>query len=205
MNKLTRWLAVTAVILGIPFFCRIAMASGHESGPRNFFVSLQGNDEWNGTAAEPGGPNGPKASLTAALQSVRQWRQGVGSNAPATIWIYGGTYFLSGPVEVSPGDNDLTIAAIPGEKPVLSGGKKISGWQPTVLNGHPVWVADVPETKNNHWFFRDLWVNDRLATRARRPKTGCYSVESVPGTKVCPYDPSPQTSTVPLVFNPASW
>ena len=179
---LTRWLAIIAVILAISFIRQSGAAVAYESEPDNFFVSPQGNDVWDGTAAKPRGPNGPKASLTAALQSVRQWREAAGSNAPATIWLHGGTYFLTSPVEITPADSKLTIAAIPGEKPVLSGGRIIGGWEPTVLNGHSVWVADVPEIRSNHWFFRELWVNDRLATRARKPKTGCYSIESVPGT-----------------------
>jgi len=182
MNKLTRWLAVTAVVWGAALSPRISAASEVKSGAGIFFVSPRGNDDWNGISAKAAGPNGPKASVKAALEAERQWRQSANSKAEATIWVHGGTYFLSSPIELTPADHDLIIAAIPGEKPVLSGGKIIGGWQAAVLNGQPVWVADVPETKDHHWFFRELWVNDRLAESARRPKTGYYSIESVPGT-----------------------
>jgi parallel beta-helix repeat protein len=168
------------VLLAVSGWASHSLAGGLLSKPNHFFVSPNGNDQWNGRSADVGGTNGPQLSLAAAFNSVRRWRHNGNSNSPAVIWLRGGIYILKEPVTILPEDHDLTIAAVPGEMPVISGGKIIEGWQPAMLNTHSVWVAEVPEIENRLWFFRELWVNDRLATRAREPKTGSLAVESVP-------------------------
>ncbi|MEI6211440.1 MAG: LamG-like jellyroll fold domain-containing protein, partial [bacterium] len=60
----------------------------------------------------------------------------------------------------------ITYAAAPGEKVVLSGGRTITGWK---KGTNEIWTAEIPEAKEGRWFFRQLTVNDRRATRARWP------------------------------------
>ena len=68
----------------------------------------------------------------------------------------GGKYFLNETLVFTSADSGtqespIVYAAYPGEKPILSGGRKISGWQP--YRGKIV-QASVPEAKGGKWRFR---------------------------------------------------
>ncbi len=68
-------------------------------------------------------------------------------------------------------DATITYAAYPGEKPILSGGVPITGWQ---KGEGPLWTTVVPEVKEGRWYFRSLFVDGQrcapagLRTKARR-------------------------------------
>ncbi len=71
----------------------------------------------------------------------------------------------------------VSIEAAPGEHPVLSGGVAFGNWKkvsgaipglPAVARGH-TWVANAPKWGGHVLEFRQLWVNDRKAVRAREP------------------------------------
>jgi len=91
-----------------------------------------------------------------------------------TIVLRGGTHFLTEPIVIGPTHSGVTIEAKPGEQPIISGGKRIDGWHATKLNSRACWAAEVADVRNGKWFFRELWVNGRRATRARRPNRGAY-------------------------------
>ncbi|MDR0390470.1 MAG: right-handed parallel beta-helix repeat-containing protein, partial [Planctomycetaceae bacterium] len=55
-----------------------------------------------------------------------------------------------------------------GHNATISGGKRITGFAPTGNNDGCV-VADIPEVKAGKWSFRDLYVNNIRAIRARFP------------------------------------
>lgn len=59
----------------------------------------------------------------------------------------------------------ITFAAYRNEKPVISGGRKITGWQ---RRGN-LWVANLPDVKAGRWYFRLLRVGNEWAIRARYP------------------------------------
>jgi hypothetical protein len=73
----------------------------------------------------------------------------------------------------------VSYRAYAGEAPVLSGGRRISGWAPAVVQGRSCWVADLPEVAAGQWNFTQLFVNGRRAARTRLPKTGYYRFTSV--------------------------
>ena len=50
----------------------------------------------------------------------------------------------------------VTWAAYPDELPALSGGRRITGWQPVTLDGKALWAAEVPEARDGGWFFHQL-------------------------------------------------
>jgi hypothetical protein len=81
---------------------------------------------------------------------------------PATVVLKGGTYFLSEPLLFKAEDSGVTYAAAPGEKVVVSGGRRVTGWK----KGDGVWTAtvDVP--------FNSLFVDGKRRTRARTPNAG---------------------------------
>ena len=101
-----------------------------------------------------------------------------GLTGPVVVWLRGGVYQLSEPIEFSPYDSaPVTYAAYPGETPILSGGVQITDWRVEQLRGKSVWVADLPEVAKGKWNFRQLFVNGKRAQRARLPKKGFYWVD----------------------------
>ena len=162
-----------------------------------FHVSPQGNDAWSGRPAAPAssGKDGPFATLAMALQAARQTRSNsAGANDTVKILLRGGTYELAAPIIITPEDSGpsaeqpFTIAAYRNEKPVLSGGRRISGWKPVA--GQPgLWEADVPFAREAP--FRSLFVNGQRAVRARTPNEGFFRIQGE----------SPQDKPVKLRFN----
>lgn len=151
------------------------------------FVSPLGNDRWSGQLAAPnrGKTNGPFATIARAQQAVRKLRRKGDLPAPVRVALRGGVYELNEPWRLgaedsgrpAPTDNwnnptgserGVTYAAFPGEKPVISGGRRITGWKTTTVHGKPAWVADLPDVKRGKWNFTQLFVNGR---RAPRPGT----------------------------------
>src|SRR5215831_15618157 len=135
----------------------IAGASASVDWTRStFFVATNGDDRWSGTlaAVNTKRTDGPFATLPRALAAARDAK-----SKPATIILHGGTYFLRELLVLRPEDSGVTIAAMPGEKPILSGGRRIEGWREVAVDGRKFWAADIPEVRDGKWFFRELWVN----------------------------------------------
>lgn len=141
-----------------------------------FYVAPIGNDAWSGTFAEAqdNGVDGPFATITRARDAIRavQAREQIGS---VTVFIRGGWYFLAEPLVFTPQDSGTTgspicYRAYPGEQPILSGGRVITGWREDTLNGVACWTADLPEV----WSFTQLFVNGQRCHRPRLPKDGRY-------------------------------
>jgi hypothetical protein len=146
------------------------------AGAPAFYVAPNGNDTWSGTRGTSNfrKTDGPFATVQHALQAARA------PGGPATIYLRSGFYSLSEPIVLLPQDSGLTIAAYKDEKPILSGGRRISGWKSVEADGRTLWAADLPEVRSNHWYFRELWVNGRRAVRARYPNEGYLKVAELP-------------------------
>jgi hypothetical protein len=153
-------------------------------GPGVFFIATNGNDAWSGRFAQPNqrADDGPFATLPHALAAAREFKAGQGSatSGTVTICVRGGTYFLAQPLVLTPEDSNLSLVAFPGEHPLVSGGRPVTGWRQTTVNGRKVWAAEIPEARQGEWSFRELWVNGRRAGRARRPNWGYYEVAELP-------------------------
>jgi len=141
-------------------------------GPGVFFVATNGNDAWSGGRAAPntGGSDGPFATVARAVAAAREFKHA--RTTSATICLRAGTHFLSEPLVLKPEDSHLQLIACNRERPVLSGGRRITGWREERVGGRKTWVAEIPETRDGKWFFRELWVNGRRAIRARHPNWG---------------------------------
>ncbi len=158
-------------------------ASPPAPGPGIFFVATNGDDRWSGTLPAPkaDGTDGPCATLGRALKAARDLRQqGATSKRRLTVWVRGGSYFLDQPLVVGPDDSELELAAYPGETPVLSGGRPVTGWRQTTLGEKELWAADLPAARGGKWPFHELWVNGRRAVRARHPDHGYLAVAELP-------------------------
>jgi GH141 insertion domain len=88
------------------------------------------------------------------------------------IVLRGGTYFMPEPLVLTPANSKITIEAYAGEQPILSGGRRIENWRKEKFNGRDAFVADVPGVQEGKTFFRQLWINDTRAIRARQPNGG---------------------------------
>jgi hypothetical protein len=140
------------------------------------YVAVNGSDKAEGTK------DSPMASIHAALRKVREWRRLNYSSVSNGIHIYvgNGTYYFSEPLFIRPEDagtaaSPTTIEALANEHPTFSGGITITGWKKltTAIRNLPkkaqgkVWVADVPNVTGELLEFRQLWVNNKKAIRAR--------------------------------------
>ena len=59
------------------------------------------------------------------------------------------------------------------ERPIISGGRVVSGWRKDRQGRRTV---DLQDAKNGTWAFTQLFVNDRRRFRPRLPETGYYKI-----------------------------
>jgi hypothetical protein len=141
-----------------------------ESG---YYVSPDGSDE------NPGTRSMPFLTIQRAQEAVRADLAGEASE-DITVWLSGGTYFISSPLKFGAGDsgkgkNTVSYKALKGAEPVISGGAEVSGWQ---HRGNGIWVAEVARDTAEPGF-RELFVDGERATRARHPNSGYLRVAEV--------------------------
>ena len=120
--------------------------------------------------ASPGGDGAActldnPCSLAKAQQSVRALAPTMSGDI--TVDLRGGTYQLSSTLSFTPADSGtgghtVVWQAYPGETPVFSGGRKVSGWQ-VYDSGKGIYRASVPTGTQS----RQLFVNGVRADRAR--------------------------------------
>ncbi|MBT4818743.1 MAG: right-handed parallel beta-helix repeat-containing protein [Lentisphaerae bacterium] len=172
--------------------CSIAaglmVALGSVLSGTTLYVAPGGRDSWSGTVATAtgNGRDGPLATLQGARDAVRRLKQRGPLTKPVSVLFREGIYPVPEPVVFEPLDSGtaafpITYAAFPGEKPVFSGGRRLSGFR--VLDG--VWRLKLPGVAAGDWFFRSLFVNGRRAIRARTPNVGKYHhvVSKAPAVK----------------------
>jgi archaellum component FlaG (FlaF/FlaG flagellin family) len=138
-----------------------------------FYVSPEGND------SNTGNQNAPFRTITAARDAVRE----INSSMSGDIIVYlrEGTYQLTAPVTFKPQDGGkngyrVYYKAFPGERAVISGAAKVTGW--TQHNGN-IYKATLNRSKK----LRYLYVNDKRAQMTSKKVTarggqGTYSVTS---------------------------
>ncbi|MBI2842836.1 MAG: right-handed parallel beta-helix repeat-containing protein [Armatimonadetes bacterium] len=138
-----------------------------------FYIATNGNDSWSGKLAAPDAQkaDGPFATLTRARDAVRALKEAGSLSKPATVTVRGGKYFLSEAFvldERDSGTRDCTItwSAYPGEKPILSGGVRVTGWKH--YKGS-ILQTDTPAIDGKKWQFRQLFFNSERQIRARTP------------------------------------
>jgi hypothetical protein len=141
-----------------------------------FYVATNGNDTWSGTLDTPSadGTDGPFATLTRARDAVRQLKlaHGGGLIQAVEVQVRGGRYEMDEPLRLSGGDSGtaqfpVSYTAYPGESPVLSGGRRITGWRPY---RDKIVCAELPKVRAGRWWFRQLFCNGKRMIRARYPK-----------------------------------
>src|SRR5258708_15470437 len=118
-----------------------ASAGAAPTGPPSAHV-LYVTPDGDGTSCSPARP----CSIEGAQTRVRQLDKNMRANL--VVQLAGGTYRLSAPLTFTAADSgsngfEVSWQATPGAKPVLSGGKQVTGWQlADPSNG--IWAAAVP-------------------------------------------------------------
>ena len=164
----------------------VGAAAAGEAARADFYVATNGNDAWSGTLAEPNAEkgDGPFATLPRARDAVAALRhqRGGAHTQPVTVLLRGGTYWLAEPVEFVPRDSGteacpVTYAAYPGETPILSGGRLVTGW---AQEEQGVYQVTLPEVREGKWAFRQLFVAKKVPgaffERRYRPTRGAFVV-----------------------------
>ncbi len=140
-----------------------------------FFVATDGRDGWSGKLAVPNvkKTDGPFATLVGARNAIRGLKAAKdGLKEGLTVMVRAGKYFLEETLALGPEDSGtwecpITYTAYPGEKPILSGGRKVEGWKP--YKGK-ILQCELPGAGGGRWKFRQLFFNGRRQVRARYPK-----------------------------------
>ncbi len=140
------------------------------------YVAVNGSDKADGTKEKP------FATVHMALRRARELRRLNDASISNGIHIYvdGGVYQFAEPLFIRPEDagtatSPTFIKALANEKPVFSGGVTISGWKKAtgIIKHLPakakdnVWVADAPMIAGDVIDFRQLWIDNKKAIRAR--------------------------------------
>ncbi len=117
-------------------------------------------------------PDGPISTLEAARDAARKEKK------PVRIIVADGHYPRTTALELGPEDSGTTWEAAQGSKPIITGGRKITGWK-EIEKG--LWQATLPEKT---WVFEQLWVNERRAICARTPNKGYFFLDGPVGKGV---------------------
>ncbi|HEX7340841.1 MAG TPA: hypothetical protein VF269_01055 [Rhodanobacteraceae bacterium] len=106
-------------------------------------------------------------ALRVAQRQVRQRLASASAPRDIVVQLAGGTYRLHAPLRFGPADSGrlghaVIWTATPGEHPVLSGSRRVTGWH---LDdpAHGIWSAKVP----TGWHARRLYVNGKAMPRAQ--------------------------------------
>ena len=160
-----------AVVLSVLVVAGASSASG-----ASFIVAPNGDDSGDGTGAKP------FATIARARDAVREMKRAGRLDEPVTVYLRAGTYLLTEPVVFTHEDSGteacpVTYTAYKGERAVLSGGRRITGWR---KGEGGVWTVDLPDVKKGTWRFRQLYVNGQARGRARIPNQGFLRVVGFP-------------------------
>lgn len=101
----------------------------------------------------------PDSSLVDAVRKAREMKR-TGQATEVTIHLTPGIYHLYEPLRLRPEDSGLTII---GHGAIISGGRSISVWKTL----GKLYTADIPDFNGRPVDFRQLWVNQEKAVRAR--------------------------------------
>jgi len=159
-----------------------ALLADH-SHAATFYVSPGGNDTYSGrlAGANADRTDGPKATLKGARDAIRRLKAGGPLREPVQVIVMGGRYTLTEPFVLEPQDSGtkqcpITYKATDGALAVFSGGRRITDFEAAIDGTIEV---RIPEVKAGKWYFEQLWVNGRRATRARTPNSFYHYMKNV--------------------------
>ncbi len=130
-----------------------------------------------GSDAAPGTREKPFATIARAQKAVRELKARHDRKGPIVVELRGGFYELDEPIVFEPADSGTAASpviyqATPGERPILSGGRKIGGWN---VGPDGRWRTTLADVKAGRWAFVQLFVNDQRRFVPRLPKKGYFT------------------------------
>jgi hypothetical protein len=140
-----------------------ASEPGESVSGASFWVSPDGNDSDPGTRARP------FRTIHRAQRAVRDLDSR--PSGKVTVYLLAGTYELEQPLVFTSNDagrdgSVVEYRAAHGHRPIVSGGRTVTGWQPHD-KARGIWRAPVGVGTDT----RQMWVNGRRAVRARSDAT----------------------------------
>lgn len=133
----------------------------------DFYVAADGDDSYPGTLEKP------FQTIQRARDAVRCLRSGfeMAMARPVIVFIRGGTYEIDSTIVFNEKDSGssgcpVVYAAFPGEKPLISGGKRLSGWEQ--YEGD-IYSVKLQNRENHYWNVKQLFWNGKRQIRARFP------------------------------------
>ena len=138
------------------------------------FGSLCFGGEWfvapHGSDANPGTKASPFATITKARDAAR-----VSTDPTNIVRLANGVYELTAPLILDERDSN-TFYIGEGPNTIISGGRSLDGWK---KESDDVWYVDLPKEDGRDWYFEQLFINGRRATRARTPNNGFFRPQDV--------------------------
>ena len=164
-KQLTRWYAVITamLILAANSLCA-AENVVPQIGNADFYVAPGGRDN------NPGTAEAPFATLMRARDAVRA-KVATGLTNDILVLVHGGVYSQIETITFGPQDSgtekySITYAAVPGERVMINGGERVTGWS---KGTGEIWTTKLSEVKAGKLYFRQLFVDGNRAVRARTP------------------------------------
>ena len=166
----------------------VVLAIAPRASATTLYVAPDGNDAWSGRTAKADGKDGPLASLAGARDAIRKLNAGAELREPVAVMIAGGTYPLTETFVLAPQDGGtaaapITYRAADGAKPIFTGGRAITGFKP---GADGIWTTQIPDVKDGKWYFEQLWIDGRRATRARTPNEFYFHIAGKVATGIDP-------------------
>ncbi len=145
--------------------CCILQGSAAQS--IEIYVAPDGDDTADGTLSYP----------VESLQKAAELAADKAGQAAVTIYLSGGTYYLTEALNLGPEDGGTADApiqwnAMPGEEVIISGGIRVEGWKQEKDGS---WSLELPASCPGT--FRSLYVNGLRANRARHPDSGYLRIK----------------------------
>ena len=100
------------------------------------------------------------------------WTKTASMTTDIVVYLHSGTYALASTLNFSASDGgangfNVIYKAYNTDKPVISGGKAITGW--TAVSGKGYWKANVATGYGYPFYMRNIFVNGKRAIQARSP------------------------------------
>ena len=139
-------------------------------GAGTVYVAPDGNDGWSGTlpAANQERTDGPFKTLGRARDAIRHIKKDAA--ASPTVLVRGGTYYLpeplAAPLTIRNEGSSGPLRGLSGERPILSGGRPVSGWQKADGN---LWTAQIDPGVAKKWSAQQLFVDGKRGVRRCTP------------------------------------
>ncbi|MAG94007.1 MAG: hypothetical protein CMJ48_09685, partial [Planctomycetaceae bacterium] len=134
-----------------------------------------------GDDAHPGTRERPFATLTRARDAIRQRKAQGKTNEAVRVLVAAGTYRITEPFTLEPEDSGtpdapISYETLPGAAPLFSGGRVLGDWK-RAADG--LWTTHIPEVAAGKWYFEQLFVDGKRATRARTPNKFYFYIQDV--------------------------